>query len=203
MADNDRFYMLQFKGDTPAYFGDIGSYLNLSGMLLQGQGLSVLLVAPTGEKIETDASLFRVIYPSLEEWCEIIKISDDPRLLELDKDGNIKAIHRKQRYAISGAVQQKIWARDHFKCLYCGKPMGNIQLTIDHFVPIEQGGEDNETNYASACRNCNKKKGKMSAVDFLGFERSDIVKRYLKNHISFDTLSDNLKYLKTWILPHL
>ena len=169
--------MLQFDRDTPAYFGDIGSYLNLSGVLFQGGGLSVLCISPSGDVVSPH--MLKVVYPTLEEWCEIIKISDDPRLLELDKDGNIKAIHRKQRYAISGAVQQKIWARDNFSCLYCGRKMGDIQLTIDHFVPIEQGGKDNEMNYVSACRNCNKKKGKMDAKDFCGIDKSLAIQSYL------------------------
>ena len=82
------------------------------------------------------------------------------------------------RYTISGAVQQKVWARDNFTCLYCGKKMGEVQLSIDHFVPVELGGADRPENYASSCRKCNKAKGSMPArqwCDLWPWSYDDIV----------------------------
>jgi 5-methylcytosine-specific restriction endonuclease McrA len=37
-------------------------------------------------------------------------------------------------------VQQKVWAADGFQCVYCGAKMGETLLTVDHFVPLELGG---------------------------------------------------------------
>jgi hypothetical protein len=89
-----------------------------------------------------------------------------------------KAFHRKLRYEISGAVQQKVWVADGFKCMYCGAPMGKAQLTIDHFTPLELGGENNQSNYLSACRRCNKDKGSEEPKVFCdrrGISFSDLV----------------------------
>ena len=77
-----------------------------------------------------------------------------------------KAFHRKLRYEISGAVQQKVWVADGCKCMFCGAKMGNSQLTIDHFEPLESGGKNDPSNYLSACRKCNKDKGGMKAIDW-------------------------------------
>ena len=68
------------------------------------------------------------------------------------------------RYAISGAIQQKIWAADSFACVYCGAKMGDILLTVDHFIPLEMGGKNIESNFVSACRKCNKRKGNDSPL---------------------------------------
>lgn len=166
MAANKRFYQM-ILGDRPAYMGDIGNILQISGILLEGAGQSMILLMPGSSIDSTDhpnheAIVFHEVHkPSPEEWSEILRMSDDPSVFELDKSGLIKAIHRKLRYQISGAVQQKIWARDEFGCVFCERKMGEVQLTIDHWIPLELGGTNDETNYLSACRKCNKRKGNL------------------------------------------
>jgi 5-methylcytosine-specific restriction endonuclease McrA len=55
---------------------------------------------------------------------------------------------------------------DALKCVYCGAMMGKVQLTVDHFIPLEMGGANDTSNYLSACRKCNKDKGAMDPRDF-------------------------------------
>jgi hypothetical protein len=157
MAANDRFYQINLAS-RPAFWGDLGNRLQLSGFLLAGEGASVLVLSPNMGDFESYDDILR---PSVAEWWDIIRATDDPCVFELDSTGGIKAVHRKMRYTISGAVQQKIWARDDFICQYCFRKMGEVQLTVDHFEPIELGGADDPTNYLSACRKCNKSKGSM------------------------------------------
>lgn len=146
------FYSTGFR------FGDFGNLLKVSGILVQGGGQSCIVLSPTAYVEALAGAQF--IKPTLGEWCDILSRTDDPLVFEEDETGTIKAIHRKMQFAISGAIQQKIWARDGFRCMYCGQPMGKVQLTVDHFYPLELGGEQTENNYISACRKCNKKKGK-------------------------------------------
>lgn len=153
-----RFYQLEYSDHTPAYLEDLGEILKLSGMLLTGQGASCLLLLPTAPHI--DAAM-TIASPTLEEWCGIIAQADQPEVFIQDESGTVKAIHRKVKYAISGAVQQQIWVRDQFLCMFCGGEMGKVQLTVDHFVPLELGGENVDSNLISACRRCNKQKGKL------------------------------------------
>lgn len=169
MASNDRFYQLSL-GSRPAYWGDLGNRLQLSGFLLEGEKCHVVVATPSSsirthvDRVSETAALVGIVEPTVAEWCEIIREMDDPKSFEIDPTGGVKAIHRKmQRGAISGAVQQKIWARDQFKCVYCNRMMGDVQLSVDHFEPLEFGGADDQNNYLSACRRCNKKKGSMPA----------------------------------------
>lgn len=156
-----RLYGLTYRGGLPAFFEDAGSTIKISGLLWQGMDLNVLTLMPTAcpERIEDDPSSVRVLMPSLDEWQELLKRTDDPVIFQENGHGT-KEIVRKAQFAISGAVQQRIWVRDGCMCLYCGQPMGKVQLTVDHFIPLEMGGTNDEHNLVTACRQCNKRKGK-------------------------------------------
>jgi 5-methylcytosine-specific restriction endonuclease McrA len=113
-----------------------------------------------------------------EEWTDFLQRSDNPEVLVMPE----KAFHRKIRFEISGAVQQKIWVADNYRCVYCGAYMGKAQLTIDHFTPLELGGVNNTSNYLSACRRCNKSKGSMNPHDWCNLKglKYDYFIDYLK-----------------------
>jgi 5-methylcytosine-specific restriction endonuclease McrA len=60
------------------------------------------------------------------------------------------------------AVQRKIsrralFARDGWRCVYCGTSSG--RLTLDHVVPRSKGGESIWENVVTACAPCNLRKG--------------------------------------------
>lgn len=56
---------------------------------------------------------------------------------------------------VSGQGSRGILRRDNYTCQYCGDP-GN---TIDHIVPLCQGGKSIWMNLVCACRECNQRKG--------------------------------------------
>lgn len=162
MASNDRFYQLELR-QRPALWGDIGSLLKIEGIVIGGAGAQAILMLPSADVLAKDAledlgdSAPRFISLSAAEWSEWLRQSDNPEVLV---NGSLeKAFHRKLRYDISGHTQQKVWVADGLKCMYCQRSMGEVQLTIDHFIPLEQGGKNDPSNYLSACRKCNKDKG--------------------------------------------
>jgi 5-methylcytosine-specific restriction endonuclease McrA len=60
------------------------------------------------------------------------------------------------------SVQRKIsrralFARDGWRCVYCGTAGG--RLTLDHVVPRSRGGESVWENVVTACAPCNHRKG--------------------------------------------
>lgn len=183
MASNDRFYQVELS-NRPAFMGDIGSYVTIAGVIFQANGQSLTLMLPNAEPLEGS------LQPSIEEWSEIIQHSDDPSIFELDENGYVKAIHRKVRYQISGAIQQKIWALDGCKCLYCGRKIGEVQLTVDHFEPLETGGKNDQTNYITSCRKCNKNKGNESAQEWCS--RNNVL-------FDYDWYVDYLKNRKKYV----
>ncbi len=53
-----------------------------------------------------------------------------------------------------------IFHRDNYTCQYCSKT--SHQLTLDHVVPRNQGGEHSWENVVSACAACNRRKAGMT-----------------------------------------
>ena len=52
-----------------------------------------------------------------------------------------------------------IYARDNYKCQYCGKKASIAELTYDHVIPRSQGGLTEWTNIVTCCYLCNRRKG--------------------------------------------
>jgi hypothetical protein len=166
MASGDRFYQLSLR-HRPAVWGDIGNLLKIEGLVIGGEGAQAVLLLPSfefGQKLSQN-----VFQLSAEEWSVWLQQSDNPEFF----DSFTKAFHRKVRYEISGAVQQKVWKADGLKCMYCDAIMGDVQLTIDHFTPLETGGKNDQSNYLTACRRCNKNKGAQDPREFCKNTRHD------------------------------
>lgn len=78
--------------------------------------------------------------------------------------GNVRA---RQRGALSAAryTDREIFERDGWACYICGQPVergdrrADLGATIDHIVPISNGGTDEPGNVATAHWKCNRDKG--------------------------------------------
>lgn len=171
---------LRFRDGDPVLFGHFGHVLKLSGLVFQGERHSFVLLLPTGNDsilIATDIKdgvyTYRVSSSvssdqlDAAELYAILRQTDDPVIFENDETGAVKAIVRKAQRAVSGAVQQAVWARDDCQCMYCGDYMSaDVQITVDHFVPLEEGGEGVPENLLTSCRSCNKAKGRISPAKY-------------------------------------
>jgi HNH endonuclease len=186
MGSGDRFYLLEFR-NRPVLYGDIGSLLRISGLLLTGGGASIVLTLPgTVQVLKESAVDGKASFPmqelDTEEWSDFIRRSDNPEILV----GLPKTFQRKVRYEISGAIQQKVWAADGFECMYCGAKMGQHLLTIDHFIPLELGGANDVTNFVTSCRRCNKDKGSEAPEVWMEgnrFRSYKVIANYLKDRV--------------------
>ena len=49
----------------------------------------------------------------------------------------------------------KIFQRDKFACVYCGRKSPDVELTADHVTPYCKGGLTVPENLVTACRDCN------------------------------------------------
>lgn len=52
-----------------------------------------------------------------------------------------------------------IFLRDNNICQYCGSQFNKTHLTLDHVIPIVQGGKKSWENIVTACKPCNQRKG--------------------------------------------
>lgn len=70
--------------------------------------------------------------------------------------GSVPTFDPNQRNKISKKARKRIFKRDGYKCVECGS---KDYLTIDHCIPISQGGPDRENNMQTLCLLCNQRKG--------------------------------------------
>lgn len=63
--------------------------------------------------------------------------------------GGLSSNHK--RIKVSDNVKEYILSRDK-KCLKCGS---EVNLTIDHVMPISKGGDNHHSNLQCLCRSCN------------------------------------------------
>ncbi len=62
---------------------------------------------------------------------------------------------------ISKAKRERIYERDDYTCTKCGRKMRreDLDLTIDHIVPVALDGTGRESNLVTMCQPCNQAKG--------------------------------------------
>lgn len=76
-------------------------------------------------------------------------------------------------------------AQNHFqkKCPYCDANLyeGSVRgkMEVDHFFPIEKGGQDFPWNVLPSCKKCNGRKSDKMPFDYLSPERYDTCLEYL------------------------
>jgi hypothetical protein len=57
-------------------------------------------------------------------------------------------------------LRWRVFKRDGYRCLACG---ADTDLTVDHIVPVTQGGTNDQSNLQTVCRRCNSRKGATTA----------------------------------------
>jgi len=63
--------------------------------------------------------------------------------------------------------REEVFARDGYRCVYCGTVFPAEQLSVDHLQARVRGGDRSGGNLVTACEGCNVKKGHRSLAEFL------------------------------------
>ena len=66
--------------------------------------------------------------------------------------------------------RNEVFARDGYRCVYCGQVFDSDDLTLDHIQPRVQQGDQSGGNLVTACKSCNTRKGQSSLAEFLNAE---------------------------------
>ena len=70
---------------------------------------------------------------------------------------------REGRIKLPYGMKEKIFRRDGYRCRMCGASRDNgIELTIDHIIPIADGGTNDIDNLQTLCRECNENKSDLN-----------------------------------------
>jgi 5-methylcytosine-specific restriction endonuclease McrA len=61
----------------------------------------------------------------------------------------------------------EIFARDGYRCVFCGEVFPAEALTVDHLQARSRGGDRSGGNLVTACGACNVKKGRQRLANYL------------------------------------
>ena len=62
------------------------------------------------------------------------------------------------RKPLSKRLRFMVLERDNFTCRYCGAKAPDVELQVDHVIPVAKGGADDPDNLVTACVDCNSGK---------------------------------------------
>jgi 5-methylcytosine-specific restriction enzyme A len=62
------------------------------------------------------------------------------------------------RIKIPDSVRKYVFERNNYQCQSCGQTFGETKLSIDHIIPLAQGGSNDISNLQTLCLTCNQKK---------------------------------------------
>lgn len=66
---------------------------------------------------------------------------------------------KEQRCPIPPKQRLRILKRDKYSCQKCGAAGPDIEVEVDHIVPVMRGGSDEDSNLQTLCYRCNRGKG--------------------------------------------
>ena len=70
-----------------------------------------------------------------------------------------KKENKNKRDNISPSVRHRILKRDRHTCQGCGARAPDVELEVDHVIPVSKGGTDDDSNLKTLCKECNIGKG--------------------------------------------
>jgi 5-methylcytosine-specific restriction endonuclease McrA len=63
--------------------------------------------------------------------------------------------------------REDIFARDGYRCVFCGEVFPAEALSVDHLQPRSRGGDRSSGNLVTACGACNARKARQRLAVFL------------------------------------
>jgi hypothetical protein len=100
---------------------------------------------------------------------------------------------------ISDTIRE--WEREQElpkECVFCG---ANEDLTTDHLIPRNRGGDDSADNLVLSCKSCNSSRGDRGIFEWLGLKKKDnlhrlVAGKYLKQHLRVHETARTLEVTK-------
>lgn len=90
---------------------------------------------------------------------DLFRLNESISIRKIESNAITSKIHSiKQRSKMNLRLRFEILKRDNFKCNGCGKNASQIELVIDHIIPVSKGGLTETSNLQCLCVDCNNGK---------------------------------------------
>lgn len=106
------------------------------------------------------------------EIAELISLCEQKVTEFLEKREDPWGHRKKSSGYISGTIRYRILSRAKFRCELCGVSADQKALEVDHILPRNHGGGDQESNLQALCYSCNAMKRDRDDTDFRGIRQS-------------------------------
>ncbi len=127
-----------------------------------------LLYRNCAEVISIDSGVYANF--DFESWCELSQLTSldkqvgEDYIRAVNFEIQVPRIVRLTRYervprSIVRFNRKNLFARDDFRCQYCGQSKPTNQLSLDHVLPRSLGGKTSWENIVCSCTHCNSRKG--------------------------------------------
>lgn len=119
-------------------------------------------LAKYGQKISEQP--YKKRWGSVHNACQQIAKYHDGKISldELLNSDPGKKPRKNTRKTIPLTVRHNIFKRDNYTCIKCGqspaKNPTNVELEVDHILPVARGGNNDVENLQTLCRKCNQGK---------------------------------------------
>ena len=104
-----------------------------------------------------------------DEVRELVELCDTKISEYIESRGAAIWDHRRKSSGyVSGTIRYEILKRAKFRCELCGTSAAAKALEVDHILPRNNGGSDDESNLQALCYSCNAMKRDRGDEDFRG-----------------------------------
>lgn len=97
-----------------------------------------------------------------------------------------------ERNRIPKYIRFEVFKRDKFTCQYCGRKAPEVNLELDHIIPVSKGGKDDMINLVTSCFDCNRGKSARELSD------TTIIDNERKQIEDLQDRNEQLKMLLEW-----
>ncbi len=105
-----------------------------------------------------------------DTWREIRRLHQEGFLIKVKKGiyrYSPESIKSKELLSFPEEIKQKIFERDGYRCVVCGKGlMDGVEIHADHIKPLDKGGDNSLENGQTLCSQHNLLKKNYSQTEF-------------------------------------
>ncbi len=102
------------------------------------------------------AKPYKTRWGSLRKACQVLARFKRGEITEPQLLGSVPS--RRTRAALSLTLRWDVLKHDDYRCVKCGAHPPDVQLEVDHILPVSRGGTNDLTNLRTLCRPCNQGK---------------------------------------------